>query len=108
MKISTKFLGFSVVLVGAITIISGGSTLWRNQVEQSSLIKYNQAKRRIELSIQAQYQIQREIDLLKDFVLIEKDTEDKILDFGQKRFVRESLSRTKYPDTINHLGYFYN
>ncbi|MEO0969484.1 MAG: hypothetical protein AAFX80_14445, partial [Cyanobacteria bacterium J06639_18] len=59
MKISTKFLGVSVVMVGIITVLTGGSTLWRNQVEQSSLIKYNQAKRRIELAIQAQYQIQR-------------------------------------------------
>ncbi len=77
MKISTKFIGVSVVLVGAIAVISGGSTIWRNQAEQSSLVKYTQAKRRIELAIRARYQMQKEIGQLKDFVLIQKQTDNE-------------------------------
>jgi hypothetical protein len=54
MKISTKFIGVSAILVGAIALISGGSTLWRNQTEQATLEQYTQAKRRIELAMQIQ------------------------------------------------------
>jgi CheY-like chemotaxis protein len=71
MKISTKFIGVSLVLVGAIAVLSGGSTLWRNQTEKTKLEQYTQAKRRIELATQAQYQIQREIDRSKDHVLLQ-------------------------------------
>ncbi|HLO51710.1 MAG TPA: ATP-binding protein [Kamptonema sp.] len=77
MKISTKFIFVSAVLVGAIALLSGGSTLWRNQTEKMTLEKYTQAKRRIELATQAQNQIQREIDSTKDQVLLQNLTKEK-------------------------------
>ena len=77
MKISTKFIFVSAVLVGAIALLSGGSTLWRNETEKITLEKYTQAKRRIELATQAQNQIQKEIDSTKDQVLLQNLTKDK-------------------------------
>ncbi|MBM0745717.1 response regulator (plasmid) [Phormidium sp. CLA17] len=78
MKISTKFIGVSAILVGAIALISGGSTLWRNQTGQTALDQYTQAKHRIELAIQAENQIRREIDHTKDQVLLQnRQTEER-------------------------------
>ncbi|MDX2231005.1 MAG: ATP-binding protein [Leptolyngbyaceae cyanobacterium bins.349] len=71
MKISTKFVGLSAVLVGAIAVISGGSTIWRNQVESHTLEQYTQAKRQIELATRTQTAIQLEIDHLKDDILLQ-------------------------------------
>jgi len=69
MKISTKFIGVSVFLVGAIALVLGGSTLWRNQAERTSLFKYTQAKHRIQLATQAESNLRSSIDHLKDNVL---------------------------------------
>ncbi len=71
MKISTKFIGVSVILVGAIALISGGSTLWRNQTEQATRERYTQARQRIELALEAEHLIQYEIDRTKDHVLLQ-------------------------------------
>jgi signal transduction histidine kinase/DNA-binding NarL/FixJ family response regulator len=71
MKISTKFIGLSAMLVGAIALISGGSNLWRNRAEQASIKRYTQAKRQIELATQAEKLLQEEIDHLKDSILFQ-------------------------------------
>lgn len=80
MKISTKFIGVSAILVGAIALLCGGSALWRNQTEKTTLEQYTQDKRQIELSIQTANLIQTEIDRAKDRVLLqtlpEAETED--------------------------------
>jgi len=70
MNISTKFISISAFLVGAIALISGGSTLWRNQAERTTLEQYTKAQHQIQLTIQATNQLQVEIDHMKDYVLL--------------------------------------
>jgi methyl-accepting chemotaxis protein len=69
MKISTKFVGISATLVGAIAILSGGSNLWRNEIESDALNKYTRAKRRIELTALVKDQLSNEILVIKDHTL---------------------------------------
>lgn len=69
MKISTKFLSVSLGLVGAIALLSGGGTLWRNHAEDIALEKYTQAKRRIQLTTLVQNQLLKEILIVKDHIL---------------------------------------
>ncbi|MEA5571088.1 ATP-binding protein [Calothrix sp. UHCC 0171] len=76
MKISTKFIGLSVGLVGAIAVISGGSTLWRNQIQYSSHQKYTQALRRMQATTLVQNRLYAEILELKDHVLF-RDVNEK-------------------------------
>lgn len=83
MRIATKFVGISVALVGAITLVSGGSTLWRNYIESTTLEKYTQAKRRIELTTRVKNQLSGEILMIKDHVLfrnldLEKESEEDV------------------------------
>ncbi|RUT08522.1 hypothetical protein DSM106972_016900 [Dulcicalothrix desertica PCC 7102] len=69
MKISIKFVAIAASLVGAIALLFGGTTLWRNHIESITLEKYNQAKRRIELATLTQNQLHLEILELKDHIL---------------------------------------
>lgn len=80
MKISTKFIGASAVLVGAIALIAGGSNLWRTQAKQAALQQYAQATQRMKLAMQAQRLNQAEIDHTKDIVLLKSfgDREEEI------------------------------
>jgi signal transduction histidine kinase/DNA-binding NarL/FixJ family response regulator len=77
MNISTKFIGVSVVLVGAIALIAGGGNFWRNHTESITLDKYSRAKRRIELAAQIQNHVHAEILRLKDQVLF-KNVEPEV------------------------------
>lgn len=77
MKISTKFVAISAALVGAIALISGGTTLWRNHIESTTVEKYAQAKRRIELATLAQNQLYIETLSLKDHVLFQNLDQEK-------------------------------
>ncbi|NJR52521.1 MAG: response regulator [Leptolyngbyaceae cyanobacterium CSU_1_3] len=77
MKISTKFVGISAVLVGAIALISGGSSLWRNHIEATTLEKYAQTQRRIRLTTLVKSQLQAEMLELKDHVLFRNLDEEK-------------------------------
>ncbi|OLP16334.1 hybrid sensor histidine kinase/response regulator [Leptolyngbya sp. 'hensonii'] len=83
MKISTKFLSVSAALVGAISLLSGGGTLWSNYAEGIALKKYTQAKRRIELTTLVQNQLLKEILIVKDHILfrstsLEKEAEEDV------------------------------
>lgn len=69
MKIATKFIGISAFLVGAIALLSGGGTLWRNQAEQVALDQYTQAQQRIVLATHAQSDLRNSISDLKDHML---------------------------------------
>lgn len=71
MKISTKFISVSVALVGAIAILSGGGTLWRNHTESVTLEKYSQAKQRLELAIEIENKLSQAVLLLKDQTLLD-------------------------------------
>jgi signal transduction histidine kinase/ActR/RegA family two-component response regulator len=75
-KISTKFLSLSVLLIGSIALVSGSSTLWRNQTEQTALAQYTRAKRQIELSTQAQSILGDYISSLKDRVVFKQQAEE--------------------------------
>ncbi|MGG6269346.1 ATP-binding protein [Leptolyngbya sp. AN03gr2] len=77
MKISTKFVGISATLIGAIAILSGGSNLWRNEIESDALNKYTQAKRRIELTALVKDQLSNEILVIKDHLLFRNFTLEK-------------------------------
>jgi nitrate/nitrite-specific signal transduction histidine kinase len=74
MKIATKFIGISAFLVGAIALISGGGTLWRNQAE---LQQYTQEQQRIVLATQAQSDLRNSISNLKDHVLFKAKYSDR-------------------------------
>lgn len=81
MKISTKFLMVSAVLVGAIALISGSSNFWRSQTKQAALKRYAEAKQRIELAMQMQNLVQQEIDHSKDLILLQNfEAEEHKLD----------------------------
>ncbi|AKG21035.1 ATP-binding response regulator [Calothrix sp. 336/3] len=77
MKISTKFVGFSVALVGAIALISGGSTLWRNHIQETTHERYTQAQRRIQAATLVQNRLYAEILELKDHILFRNIDEEK-------------------------------
>ena len=62
MKISTKFIGASVILVGSITLILGGSAFWRTQTEKRYVTQYSQSKRQIELAMHVRNNLFIEID----------------------------------------------
>jgi signal transduction histidine kinase/DNA-binding NarL/FixJ family response regulator len=77
MKISTKFVGIAFALVGAITLVFGGITLWRNHIEYTTLEKHNQAKRRIQLTTLLQNQLYLETLDLKDHLLFQNLEHEK-------------------------------
>ncbi|NJR17393.1 MAG: response regulator [Calothrix sp. CSU_2_0] len=83
MKISSKFVGLSVTLVGAIALISGGTNLWRNHIQQVSHDKYTQAKDRIQAATVVQNRLYAEILELKDHVLFRNIDEEKEDEFDQ-------------------------
>ncbi|BAZ07827.1 ATP-binding protein [Calothrix sp. NIES-3974] len=83
MKIATKFIGLSLGLVGAIALISGVSTLWRNQIQHSSHQKYSQALRRMQATTLVQNRLYAEILELKDHVLFRNIDEEKEEEFDQ-------------------------
>ncbi|HEY9882680.1 MAG TPA: ATP-binding protein [Thermosynechococcaceae cyanobacterium] len=70
MKISTKFISVSAALVGAIALLSGGGTLWRNRTEIVTLEQYNQAKQRLVLAIEIDNKLSQAVLLLKDQTLL--------------------------------------
>lgn len=100
MKISTKFVGISAVLVGAIAILSGGTTLWRNQMEYSTVERYTQAQRWIHLTGLVKEQLSNEILIIKDHLLFrdvdleDEKEEDKDLD----KLFEELESLTNAPE----------
>lgn len=77
MKIATKFTGISAFLVGAIALISGGGTLWRNQAEQVALNQYTQAQQRIIVATQVQSHLRKDISDLKDDVLLKRQEAER-------------------------------
>jgi hypothetical protein len=77
MKISTKFVGLSVALVGAIALISGGSTLWRNHIQETTHERYTQAQRGIQAATLVQNRLYAEILELKDHILFRNIDEEK-------------------------------
>lgn len=104
MKISAKFVGISAALVGAIAVVFGGTTLWRNHIEFTTLEKYEQAKRRIELATLVQNQLYWEILELKDHILfrdldLEKEDEG---DTGFEALLDELKSLAPTPE-IKHI-----
>ncbi len=84
MKISTKFAGISVALVGAIVLVSGGSTLWRSHIESNALEKYDRAKRRIQLATLAQNHLYMETLELKDYVLLRNQEQEEEEDHDKR------------------------
>ncbi|HEY9906209.1 MAG TPA: ATP-binding protein, partial [Thermosynechococcaceae cyanobacterium] len=96
MKIATKFIGISALLVGAIALISGGGTLWRNQAEQVALNQYTQAQRRIVLATQAQSDLHNNISDLKDQVLFKaKHTDHEEQENSHFREVMQTLKASE-------------
>ena len=96
MKIATKFIGISALLVGAIALISGGGTLWRNQAEQVALNQYTQAQRRIVLATQAQFDLHNNISDLKDQVLFKaKHTDHEEQENSHFREVMQTLKASE-------------
>lgn len=83
MKISTKFIGLSVGLVGAIALISGGSTLWRNQIQHTNHAKHSQALQRMQATTLVQNRLYAEILELKDHVLFRDVDEEEEDEFDQ-------------------------
>ncbi|MBF2064271.1 MAG: response regulator [Calothrix sp. C42_A2020_038] len=83
MKIATKFIGLSLGLVGTITLVSGGSTLWRNQIQYTSHKKYSQALRRIQATTLVQHRLYAEILELKDHVLFRHVNQEKEEEFDE-------------------------
>jgi signal transduction histidine kinase/DNA-binding NarL/FixJ family response regulator len=105
MKISTKFIGASAMLVAAIALLSGGSNLWNNHTEKTNLKQYTQAKRRIELATRAQDQIQIEIDDLKNQVLF-KDAQAEEMEEDRDSDLLESINELEalHPSpTLDHI-----
>ncbi|MCU0550178.1 MAG: ATP-binding protein [Leptolyngbya sp. Prado105] len=104
MKISTKFVGISAVLVGAIATLSGGTTLWRNHMEFSTVEQYTKAQRWIHLTSLIKDQISNEILIIKDHLLFQdvdledEKEEDKDLD----KLFDELESLTTAPE-IQHI-----
>jgi signal transduction histidine kinase/CheY-like chemotaxis protein len=104
MKISTKFAGIAVALVGAITLVSGGTTLWRNHIEYTTLEKYTQAQRRIELTTLTQSRLYWEILEVKDHILfrdLDLEKEDEA-DAGLEALLDELKSLAPTPE-IQHI-----
>ncbi|NJM23333.1 MAG: hybrid sensor histidine kinase/response regulator, partial [Richelia sp. SM1_7_0] len=89
MKISTKFIGLSAGLVGAIALISGGSTLWRNQIQHTNHEKYSQALQRMQATTLVQNRLYAEILELKDHVLFRDVDEEEEDEFDQG--IKEAL-----------------
>ncbi|MBD2775649.1 sensor histidine kinase [Iningainema tapete] len=85
MKISTKFIGSYAVFVGLIALILSGSTVLRNQAEQSARRKLEQASHAIEVALQSQVDLTNEINALKDYVLLQD--QDLDLQMYQKKFL---------------------
>ncbi|MEB3295054.1 MAG: ATP-binding protein [Synechococcales bacterium] len=69
MKLANKFTGISVILVGAIALISGGSTLWRHHIQETTHERYTQAQLRIQAATLVQSRMAAEILELKDHIL---------------------------------------
>jgi signal transduction histidine kinase/ActR/RegA family two-component response regulator len=103
-KLSTKFVGVSAVLVCAIALLSGGSTLWRNQYEQIAFQQYSQAKRQIELTTLAKNQIQEEFINIKDHILLHslKGELEQESDVKLMKLLAELESLMPVPE-INHI-----
>jgi signal transduction histidine kinase len=76
MNISTKFIGTSAFVVGLIAVVLGGSTIWRNQMEESAHMKLEQASRTIELAWKVQAVVGHEVHALKDYVLVKTQHSD--------------------------------
>ncbi|AFZ02597.1 ATP-binding protein [Calothrix sp. PCC 6303] len=100
MKISTKFVSLSVTLVGAIALISGGSTLWRNHIQETTHERYTQAQRRIQAATLVQNRLYAEIIELKDHILfrnIDEEKEDEF-DVGIEEALDELESVVSTPE----------
>ncbi|MEO0737147.1 MAG: ATP-binding protein [Cyanobacteria bacterium J06649_12] len=103
MKISTKFIGASVILVGSITLILGGSAFWRTQTEKRYVTQYSQSKRQIELAMHVRNNLLIEIDRLKDEVLLKKNRgEDIANDEEFDQLLDELAGLTSKPE-IAHI-----
>jgi signal transduction histidine kinase/DNA-binding NarL/FixJ family response regulator len=106
MKISTKFIGVSAMLVGAIALISGGSNLWRNQAGQVALERYTEAKRQIQLATQAEKLLQEEIDHLKDSIFFKYSDAKEAEKTADADFetVLDELKSIKSHSELNYLS----
>ena len=83
MKISTKFIGSSAVVVGLIAVVLGGSTFLRNQAEESAHRQLEQANRAIELALELDTDLADETNKIKDNVLL-KDQDSDIKKYQTK------------------------
>ncbi len=103
MKIATKFIGLSVALVGAIALISGGSTWWRNQIQHTNHEKHSQALRRMQATTLVQNHLYAEILELKDHVLFRDVDESKEDEFDQG--IEEALDLLQSLVSTSELKY---
>jgi len=76
MKISTKFICSYAVVTGLIAVVVGGSTMLRNQADESIHRKFEKTSRMIEMTLQSEINLTDEISTLKDYVLLK----DRYLD----------------------------
>lgn len=103
MKISTKFIGVSVILVGSITLILGGSAFWRTRTEKKYVAQYTQSKRQIELAMHMRHNLLIEIDKLKDEVLLKKGRGEDVANDEEFDQLLDELGRLTSKPEIGHI-----